>query len=63
MKIVIYKSRGSKEFRWTLYASNGKKFATAGESFKRRDHLLQRLGKVFPGVKIVDKTTANTAIK
>lgn len=55
-KIRIYKSRGSAQFRWTYYTRNGKKFATAGETFKRKDHLIKRLNQHFPGVAIDDRT-------
>lgn len=57
MKLRIYRSRGSKEFRWTLISPNGKKFANGGESFIRKDHLIKRCKKNIPSIKKVEDLT------
>lgn len=42
-----YKDR-QKKWRWTLYASNGKKIACSGEGYSRLSHCTKMTDKLFP---------------
>jgi len=49
MKAKIYKDKKG-EFRWTIFASNGRKLANSGEGYKRLGACVKGLQKVSSGV-------------
>ena len=62
-RLRIYQDR-NKEWRWTLFAKNGKKLANGGESYKRRRDLLKIVAMLFPWFRVRTKTlerAVNTA--
>ena len=51
MKLHIKRSNARKskgQWYWTIVASNGKKLATSGETYRRRPGMLRILGQLFP---------------
>jgi len=46
MKFIVSKDRKG-EFRWTLYASNGRKIAVSGEGYKRRSHANKMIRRII----------------
>ncbi len=48
-RLHFYRDRSVKrEWRWKLYATNGKCVATAGEGFKNRTDCVKIAHKLFP---------------
>lgn len=45
--LKIYKDR-HKQYRWTLYAANGRKLANGGEAYRRRIDCTKIVMKLFP---------------
>ncbi len=48
MKFQLYLDR-HKEWRWRLYAKNGRKIADSGEGYKRRGHAKRMIEKIILG--------------
>lgn len=45
-QVRLYRDR-KKEWRWTLYAANGRKVAATGEGYKRRAHAIKMITQLF----------------
>lgn len=45
--LVVHRGR-KREWLWTLYAANGRKIATTGESHKNRAHAVKMARALFP---------------
>jgi uncharacterized protein YegP (UPF0339 family) len=48
----IYRDR-SRQWRWTLFAQNGRKLANSGEGYKRRSHCRRMVENLFPNALVV----------
>ena len=46
-RLHVYKDRKG-EWRWTLFAQNGKKLANSGEGYKRRSYCTKIAKRIFP---------------
>lgn len=46
MHVKVYKDRAG-QWRWTLYARNGRKIATCGEGYKNRKHATKMVRRLF----------------
>ena len=54
MKFVIWKdSKG--EWRWTLWARNGKKIGACGEGYKRRYQVLRMCARINPTIRVQEQ--------
>ncbi len=49
MKFRIYRDK-HKEFRWTLYAKNGRIIADSSEGYKRKHQVTKAIGKIVLGI-------------
>lgn len=47
-RVHLYRDR-RREWRWTLYAPNGRKVACSGEGYRRRGDCVSMARKLFPG--------------
>lgn len=47
MRVHVYRDR-RREWRWTLFATNGRKVACSGEGYLRRSHCSAMARKLFP---------------
>lgn len=48
MTFHIFKDK-KREWRWTLYAKNGRKIATCGEGYKRKGQVKRMIQKIIMG--------------
>lgn len=46
-RLKVYRDRAG-QWRWTLYAANGRKVATCGESYTRQTHCRRMAQRLFP---------------
>lgn len=46
MKIEVYKDK-KKQWRWRMFASNGKNVANCGQGYTRRGYCLQAIENLF----------------
>ena len=57
MRFVIWKDT-SRQWRWTLWAKNGRKVAACGEGYTRRAHAIAMCKRINPEFVVTVKETA-----